>query len=412
MKSIKDRRNIPKGWKFGELGNFLVDISDGGTPSRSKPEYFGGKIPWVVVNDIKPRIKETQNTLTDEGLNNSSARLWPAGTVILSFGATIGEVGIADVAVTTKQGIAGIIPKDDLLNTYLYYLLASSKNLLHKLSSGSTIKEVRPSVIKQQIQVLVPSIREQRKISEILGTVDEDIAKTQEVIKVTEKLKRGLMRQLFTRGIGHMRFKKTRIGEIPEKWEIAKLGDIANVERGKFSHRPRNAPEFYGGKYPFIQTGDVISSDGKITTYTQTLNERGLTVSRIFKKRTIVMTIAANIGNTGILEFDSCFPDSLVGISSKSGMDSIFLEYFLRTRKEYLNSIATQSAQKNINLQKLEPMLVVKPVFKEQQKIAEILSTVDEKISANKKLKAKLTLLKKGLMQDLLSGRVRVVFKI
>jgi type I restriction enzyme S subunit len=90
-------------------------------------------------------------------------------------------------------------------------------------------------------------------------------------------------------------------------------------------------------------------------------------------------------------------------------MDNIFLEYFLRTRKVYLNSIATQSAQKNINLQKLEPMIVVKPGLKEQRQIADILTSVDEKISVNKKLKAGLTLLKKGLMQDLLSGKKRTV---
>ena len=254
---------------------------------------------------------------------------------------------------------------------------------------------------------LPESKTEQERIAEILGTVDEDIAKTQEVIEATEKLKRGLMQQLFTRGIGHTKFKETKIGQIPEEWNVVKLSDVATVERGKFSHRPRNAPEFYGGDIPFIQTGDVVNSDGKISSYTQTLNEKGLSVSKLFKKGTIVITIAANIGDTGILQFDSCFPDSLIGITSSKKIDSIFLEYYLRTQKEYLNSISTQSAQKNINLEKLNPLVVVLPKKEEQKQIAEILSAVDKKISVNEKLKEKLTLLKKGLMQDLLSGKIR-----
>jgi type I restriction enzyme S subunit len=217
------------------------------------------------------------------------------------------------------------------------------------------------------------------------------------------------MQRLFTHGIGHSRLQKTEIGEIPTGWKVEALGRVAMVERGKFSNRPRNDPKFYGGDIPFIQTGDVVRSGGRIKNYSQTLNEDGLAISRKFPKGTIVLTIAANIGDTGILEFDSCFPDSLVGITVNDEMDNIFLEYFLRTRKVYLNSIATQSAQKNINLQKLEPMIVVKPGLKEQRQIADILTSVDEKISVNKKLKAGLTLLKKGLMQDLLSGKKRTV---
>ncbi len=261
----------------------------------------------------------------------------------------------------------------------------------------------------QNLEILLPKLKtEQQKIAEILGTVDEDIAKTQGVIEAAEKLKKGLMQQLFTRGIGHTKFKKTKLGEIPEEWEVVKLEEIAQVDRGKFSHRPRNDARFYGGDISFIQTGDVISSNGRITKHSQTLNERGLKVSRMFKKGTIVLTIAANIGDTGILEFDSCFPDSLVGITPNNQVNNIFLEYFLRTRKDYLNKIATQSAQKNINLEKLRPLLVIKPKKNEQDKIAEILSAVDEKILINKKLKNKLTLLKKSLMQDILSGKTRI----
>lgn len=261
----------------------------------------------------------------------------------------------------------------------------------------------------KESKILLPPLTEQTKIAEILSSVDEEIKKIDQEIKKTEELKKGLMTELLTKGIGHKKLKKTKLGMIPEEWEVVRLDEVAKVERGKFSNRPRNDPKFYGGEYPFIQTGDVVNSNGRIQKYNQTLNKKGLAVSRMFKSGTVVITIAANIGDTGILEFDSCFPDSLVGIIVKENMNNIFLEYYLRTRKDYLNSIATQSAQKNINLEKLRPLLIIKPKIEEQKQIAEILSAIDDKINIYKQVKNKLAELKRGLTQDLLEGRARVI---
>ena len=126
-----------------------------------------------------------------------------------------------------------------------------------------------------------------------------------------------------------------------------RLGDVATVERGKFAHRPRNEPRFYGGAIPFIQTGDVVKAIGEIREHSQTLNELGLSISKLFPAGTIIITIAANIGETAIASYPVAFPDSLVGITPK-GIDGSFLEYFLRIRKPYLNELAPESAQKNI----------------------------------------------------------------
>lgn len=261
----------------------------------------------------------------------------------------------------------------------------------------------------QELDIVVPLINEQKKIADILSSVDENLQKVDAIIAETNTLKNALMVELFTKGIKHTNFTKTQLGTLPKDWSVRRLSEISKVERGKFSHRPRNAPEFYGGNIPFIQTGDVVNSNGKINSYHQTLNEKGLSVSKLFKKGTIVITIAANIGDTGILEFDSCFPDSLIGITPSEEIHPVFLEYYLRTQKTYLNSICTQSAQKNINLEKLNPLLVVVPPRNEQEKIAKVLSSIDEKILIGKKLKERLIFLKKGLMSDLLSGKVRIV---
>ncbi|MCX6789870.1 MAG: restriction endonuclease subunit S [Candidatus Gribaldobacteria bacterium] len=385
------QKNIPSGWQEANLGD-ITDLYQPETISKNQM-LSAGKYLVFGANGVIGKYNR---------FNHEDSEV-----IVTCRGASCGSISMTPKqAWITGNAMVIKVNENKIIKPYIYYFLKNS-NLNTVISGGA-----QPQITRQPIsayRILFPKSKtEQQKIAGILGAVDEDIAKTQEVIEATEKLKRGLMQQLFTRGIGHTKFKETKIGQIPEEWEVVKLSEIAQVERGKFSHRPRNAPEFYGGDIPFIQTGDVVNSNGKISLYTQTLNEKGLSVSKLFKKGTIVITIAANIGDTGILQFDSCFPDSLIGITSSEKIDSIFLEYYLRTQKEYLNSISTQSAQKNINLEKLNPLPIILPTKDEQKKIANILSAVDEKISVNKKLKAKLTTLKKGLMQDLLSGKVRV----
>jgi len=192
------------------------------------------------------------------------------------------------------------------------------------------------------------------------------------------------------------------IGNIPDSWKIVKLEDIADVQRGKFTFRPRTDPRFYGGKIPFIQTGDVSNSGGRITKYSQTLNEEGLKISKMFPKGTICVTIAANIGDASILDFDSAFPDSIIGINPvKTLINSIYLLYYLIRIKPKLNEMSVQSTQKNINLGYLKPLPVPLPPLSEQQAIVTILENVDALITTTQQLIDRLQTLKRGLMQQL-----------
>lgn len=191
---------------------------------------------------------------------------------------------------------------------------------------------------------------------------------------------------------------------VPEGWEVKKLEDLASVERGKFSARPRNDPKYYGGKFPFVQTGDIAESKTYLLKYSQTLNDKGLAVSRLFSKNTILITIAANIGDTAITTFDVACPDSLVAIQANEYTDVFWLNSFLETKKEHLDGMATQNAQKNINLQVLRPLEILSPPYAEQQKIAQILSTWDKAITTTEQLLTNSQQQKKALMQQLLTG--------
>lgn len=170
------------------------------------------------------------------------------------------------------------------------------------------------------------------------------------------------------------------IGEIPEAWQLLPLKIVSKIERGKFTHRPRNDPILYDGKYPFIQTGDIERSNGEITKYSQTLNEKGLSVSKMMPENTIVMSIAANIGSTAITSFPTCFPDSVVGFRPYE-MNTKFLRYFLESLKKHLNGISSSTTQKNINYEFLKPLPIPCPKKMEQISIVNYIDLETNRVS-------------------------------
>lgn len=278
---------------------------------------------------------------------------------------------------------------------------------MHKLSQGSTFKAINSTELAE-ILLATPPLREQKKIAEILSAVDGAIEKTNAVLAKIEKLQDALLRQFFPSRTRQGKPQHPSVGGVHGKWKFVALETIAQVERGKFQNRPRSDPRFYGGRYPFIQTGDVTNSGGRIKEYRQTLNEEGLAISKLFPKGTVLITIAANIGETAIAEFDVAFPDSLVGIVAGKDIDNRFLEYYLRTRKDHLSSLATQSAQKNINLETLRPYLIPVPPKGEQLAIADILDGISQGKEGEAGIMATLANLKSALMKALLTGRIRV----
>jgi len=194
----------------------------------------------------------------------------------------------------------------------------------------------------------------------------------------------------------------------PYEWSEMALQEIAILARGKFSARPRNDPKFFGGEIPFVQTGDVRKARVDLKEYSQTLNEAGLRVSKLFPKGTLLFTIAANIGEVAFLSFDGACPDSLVAINPKSGVSARWLYYQLGFLQPSFEAAATQNAQLNINLEKLNPFRIPVPPFKEQEAIAGALADADALIEGLARLIVKKRLIKHGAMQDLLTAKRRL----
>lgn len=233
----------------------------------------------------------------------------------------------------------------------------------------------------KNIKICVPPIKEQQQIAKFLdhktGQIDQLIAKKKALIEKLNEKRIAVITQAVTKGLDPtvpMRDSEVEwLGEVPEHWEVLPVKFLARIVRGKFSHRPRNDPAFYNGEYPFIQTGDISGTDKYVNTYSQTLNEKGYTVSKEFPSGSLVMTIAANIGDMAILNFNACFPDSIVGFIPESNIDLDFLYYMFLAMKQKLMSTAVLNTQLNLNIDRIATIQTVCPSYNTQINITKYL---------------------------------------
>ena len=401
--------SLPIGWTCSRLDQ-VAKTATGGTPLRSNPEYFTGSIPWVKSGELEDNIiTDTQEHLTEEAIQCSSAKVFPRGTLLVAlYGATVGKTAILNTHAAINQAICAIFVDETVLDCgYVrYFLMHIRPDLLGKRYGGAQ-PNISQTVVRST-NIVYPPLGEQRQIARVLSAVQRAIERQERLIALTAELKKALMQKLFTEGTRGEPLKQTEIRPVPETWEIVRLDQIATIERGKFAHRPRNAPEFYGGSIPFVQTGDVSQCDGRIRRYTQTLNERGVAISRMFPCGTVLITIAANIRYTGILEFDSACTDSLVAITPTRGDSAEFLNHYLQTQQPIMDRMAPQGTQKNINIQFLRPWPVLRPSKEEQSVIADVLNTVDEKRRRHQQMRDALQLLFRTLLHQLMTAQIRV----
>ncbi|MFC4183070.1 restriction endonuclease subunit S, partial [Saccharococcus thermophilus] len=281
---------------------------------------------------------------------------------------------------------------------------------VYPLAQGSTRFNLSKSELIK-LKIPIPPVPEQRKIAAILSSVDEAIEKTEAIIEQTEKVKKGLMQQLLTKGIGHTKFKKTEIGEIPEEWEVKNISEVAKVVSG--GTPSKQISEYWeNGTIPWATPTDITSNDNKYISTTQSMiTESALRNSsaNLLPVGSVLMTSRATIGprcintvpmatNQGVKSF-ICDPDVL---------HNEYLYYLIDKIKDQFIALASGSTFLEISKSALENFKIPVPPIEEQIEIAKILSSVDEKMSVEKVKKESLQIIKKGLMHSLLTGKVRV----
>jgi type I restriction enzyme, S subunit len=244
----------------------------------------------------------------------------------------------------------------------MYYLNYQD---LSKYVTGSTRGKLTKSAL-DSIPIPLPPLPVQKRIAEILDAADTLRKKDQELLKKYDELAQAIFIDMFGDPV------KNEKG-----WEVKRLAELGTLDRGVSKHRPRNAPELLGGKYPLIQTGDVANSGGVINSYRSTYSELGLKQSKMWTKGTLCITIAANIAKTGILDFDACFPDSIVGFTPNSKKtNSIYVQYWFGFLQKTLENNAPESAQKNINLEILRELQIPCPALALQEKFKEVITNL------------------------------------
>jgi len=424
---------IPKEWEVVKLKHLVkrdkFAIVDGpfGTQLHSN-EYVEWGVPLIRVDNINKNGSFNPNNLvyiTEEKWEElKRSAIFPRDILLAKTGATIGKVCLFPEKF--KKGLIAsscakiTIDPSKAYNQYIFYFLLSNfgYSQILALATGSTRPTINLNPISK-VKIAIPkNIKEQQKIAEILSTVDEAIQKTDEIIDKTESLKKGLMQELLTKGIGHKEFKDTEVGRIPKDWKVVKLEEITT----KIKDIDHKMPKKQEIGIPFVSIKCMLKypdfnfyldpNDPDLEFISK--EEYEYHVQRFDVERgDIIYSRFGSIGNAKLITTEQPFiaSYSIVLIKpNRNKVNSTFLTYILNSetvRKQA--KIATKGAtNRNLHLKDIKNLRVPLPSLFEQQKIAEILSTVGEKLEILKQEKVKLERIKRWFMEELLTGRIRV----
>lgn len=410
--------DVPKNWVWIRLGDFCSIYNGNSINAGEKAEKYSKKCDghsFIATKDVGFDHSINYENGVYIPLNREDFKIAPVGSVLLCMeGGSAGrKIGILEQDVCFGNKLCCLAPFV-IFNKYLYYFLQSPAffSAFTDLMTG-IIGGVGAAKIKS-IAMPVPPLAEQErivaKIEELLPLVSEYDGVEKRISALNtefpDKLRKSILQQAVqgklterdpsdepaSELLKHIQMEKSKLiaegrikkekqlppiteddcpFEIPNEWEWVRLTDVGEVSRGRSKHRPRNDTILYrDGKYPLIQTGDVARSGGLITSCSASYNDVGLAQSRMWPKGTLCLTIAANIADVGILDFDACFPDSVVGFNAfKPIASNKYFLYMLMAYKAILDSMATRSAQKNINLETIASLAYPLPPLAEQKRI-------------------------------------------
>lgn len=406
----------------------IGEIVSGGTPSTSRPEFWQGGIAWITPNDLSristPFMKSSARTVSDLGVKNSSAKLIPKGSLVVSSRAPIGYAAIVTVDYTTNQGCKSVAFFKEHEPLFHYYNFLFNVNKVKEKGEGTTFAEISKSALSK-IKFNLPKNRsEQSIIATILSTVDAAIEKTEQLIAKYERIKTGLMQDLLTRGIdeqGNIRseethaFKDSPLGRIPVEWEIKPLGEECYVTK--------LAGFEFSNYFDYTEDGEIIALRAlniknekldltNIQRIAKSVSDM-LTRSKLYEGDVLITYIGAYIGDIlQIKENDKYhLAPNIAKIVPGEKITSDFLEIYLRSyavQSQMKNSTAT-TATPSLTMGQIRNLTIAFPKDEnEQDRITEIYNQTNLVLSECKQELQLQTSLKTALMQDLLTGKVRV----
>jgi len=340
-----------------------------------------------------------------------------------------GDILLAKITPSLENGKQGIVPYDipnkvalattevfpiyckEISTLFLFYILKLPKfrNKIIASMTGTTGRQraTKKSVLK--LEIPLPSLSEQQKIAEILSCVDLAIEKVDEAIARAERLKKGLMQQLLTKGIGHKEYKETPIGKIPKTWKVVTLEGVC--EKVKAGGTPRTSKkEYWNGDLPFVKIEDITSASKYLTVTKTLISKEGLNNSSawIVPENSLLLAMYGSLGEVAISKIPVTTNQAILGIVPRDKDAVEFLYYWYSFFKPMWKKYAKPTTQANLTAEIVRNSVVPFPPKDEQQKIAEILSSADNILQLKREKKENLVRMKRRLMGLLLTGRVRV----
>jgi type I restriction enzyme S subunit len=407
--------NIPSNWEVDKIGNRTTSFA-GGTPKRGVEGYYGGSIPWIKSGEVNNNsIEDSEEHVTELAIKESSAKLIEANSILVAlYGATAGKVGVLKVKACSNQAVLAITTKNETLtNKFLYHYLKKCTSELLNLCQGSGQPNLSKGIV-DGVYLPLPPLPEQQKIAEILSTVDAKIDVIDQQITETKALKKGLMQRLLTKGIGHTEFKDSALGEIPKSWEVVRSSNVFELIHG-YQFRDY---DFTENGLPIVKIGQ-INRNGEIDmngcSFFSSDRAEEFVDKRIFNGDVLMALTGATLGKScWVAGLDNpVYQNYRVGkfVPHDENILSKQFLYFLIGSPLALDQILSKvnsGAQGNVGKSDFEKLKITLPPLKEQHKIASILSSVDEKMNVLNEKKTHYEELKQGLMQQLLTGKIRV----
>ncbi|HMN14992.1 MAG TPA: restriction endonuclease subunit S [Bellilinea sp.] len=402
---------IPEDWSEVNITS-VARLESGHTPSRKKPNYWNGAVQWISLHDTGKldslEIYSTTQTITEDGLKNSSARLLPAGTVAFSRTATVGKCCVMARAMATSQDFACYVCGPSLNNQFLVYLFRGMDRVWRGLMAGSIHNTIYMPVFKA-LKIPLPPVKEQRAIATALGDMDALLDGLDRLIAKKRVIKQATMQQLLTG--------QTRLPGFSGAWEIKRLGDLGATYGGLIG---KNKADFGTGSAKYVPFINVIANVQIDCTAFDAVNVEAAENQNKVAKGDLLFNgssetpeevalcsfMAKEVKNLYLNSF--CFG---LRIKNPEMIDGLFLAYYIRSPigRDLMKSLAQGSTRYNLSKRALLEAQLPLPEKEEQTAIATVLSDMDAEITVLETRRTKTRALKQAMMQELLTGRTRLV---
>ncbi|MGI2314205.1 restriction endonuclease subunit S [Staphylococcus cohnii] len=388
-------------WKETNLGN-IANIVGGGTPKTEIPEYWNGEINWYSPVEIGDRnyVYESKNKITQLGLQKSSAKILPIGTVLFTARAGIGNTAILKKEGATNQGFQSIIPKEGVLDTYFIFSRTNELKRYGEIhGAGSTFVEISGKEMAK-MPISIPVIKEQQKIGEFFSKLDRQIELEEQKLSLLEEQKKGYMQKIFSQ---ELRFKDENGNDYPE-WEEINLGSL--YKKGKAGGTPKSTEsKYYNGKVPFLSISD-ITKQGKFLNITEKkITQEGLDNSTawLVPVNSINYAMYASVGYLSINKIEVATSQAIFNMVFEDYNLVEYLYYYLNyiRDKGVLEKLMGTGTQSNLSASIMKNITVKLPSKNEIIKTSKFLGNVDELIETQSSKVELLKERKEGLLQKM-----------